>query len=122
VSTTGGYNSGCNCGRSNNPEVAEHSVTIQVVDALQRPVDGVLVTVWVIDVDQPGPERAPIVAGTSATDGDGLAQFTYTSTIPPYVCGFRVMDATSTNVLADHPPTTSEQLSNPSGQLTVVVP
>ena len=92
----------------------------QVLDQSDGRVMGVEVTAWIVDVATL--EREPIVVGTGLTDGEGIVEFTYVAANQPYVCGYEVRDPTSLVVLARHPASVSNHLSNPSGLGLVALP
>ena len=124
AATTGSSRSQCDCGngRSRSFGPTTHDLTVHVQNASRSPVMGAVVTAWVIDLDRPGEERVPIVVGTATTDGDGIVQFSFTSSYPPYVCGYSIVDAEFETILAEQAPDVAHQLSMPSGLVTVVLP
>jgi len=102
--------------------VDSHTVTVNVQTASRVPAVNAVVTVWIVDADLPGTERAPIVLGTAATDSEGTVQFTYNSVAPPYVCGYEVKDAAAQTVLVSQPPAVTNDLATPSGYLPITLP
>jgi len=112
------------CGEHQSPTEAEdsHTITVTVQTASMAPAIGAVVTVWVVDADLPGTERAPIVLGTAATDNEGVVRFSYISIEPPYVCGYEVKNADATTVLDEQPAAVSNVLSNSGGYVSVVLP
>jgi hypothetical protein len=113
---------GC-CDNGSSPLAEDsHTVTVTVETASHAPAIGAVVTVWIVDADLPGTERAPIVVGSAPTDAQGMVQFAYISVEPPYVCGYEVKSADATTVLAEQPAAVTNVLSTPSGFVTVVLP
>jgi len=118
VASTAGT-TGCEC-RDSYRVATEQTVTVQVLRD-EVPVMGVEVTAWIIDVDATT-DRAPIVAGTAMTSGDGVVEFTYLARNQPYVCGYEVREAGTSSPLARSAASVSNHLSNPSGVVTVALP
>jgi hypothetical protein len=108
------------CGDRQTSVTDSHTITIQVQDVGSAPVPNVAVTAWIIDVDLPADQRAPIELGTAPTDVQGQVRFTYASGNPPYVCGWEVWSAGGLSLLAQHPPVASDNLS-PNGFAVVLI-
>ncbi|MBZ0267249.1 hypothetical protein K8I85_03775 [bacterium] len=97
-------------------------MTVNVQTASRLPAVDAVVTVWIVDADVPGTERAPILLGTAATDNQGMAQFTYNAIAQPYVCGYEVKDASAETVLAAQVPAVTNDLATPGGYLPITLP
>lgn len=111
------------CGDNHSsPSETSHIVTVNVQTASMTPAVGAVVSVWVVDSDMAGTERAPIALGTSVTDAQGAAKFAYTAVEPPYVCGFEIKSADATTVLKEEQPAVSNVFSNEGGFVNVVLP
>jgi len=109
--------------QSSSPDSEDsHIITVTVQTASRTPAVDAIVTVWIVDADLPGTERAPLLLGTSATDDQGSVRFTYTSIAPPYVCGYEVRDAAAGMVLAAQVPAVTNDLATPSGYLPITLP
>ncbi|MBZ0267250.1 Ig-like domain-containing protein [bacterium] len=112
------------CGNEGSRPDSEdsHTITVTVQTASRTPAMDAVVSVWIVDADLPGVERAPIALGTAPTDSQGTARFTYASIAPPYVCGYEVKDPSATTVLAAQAPSVSNDLATPSGYLPITLP
>lgn len=111
---------GCE-GNHSSPSETSHIVTVNVHTASMTPAVGAVVSVWIVDADMAGTERAPIALGTSVTDTQGAAKFSYIAVEPPYVCGFEIKSADGMTVLEDEPASVTNVFSNEGGYVNVVL-
>lgn len=106
------------CSSSSEPDL-QREVTAQVQTAAGGVgMPNLSVTVWIVDVDQPGASRRPQALETRVTDGAGRASWQVQADGQPYVCGFRVESAAGQELLYAAPDL-ANRLSTGSG-LTVI--
>ena len=110
------------CGKTETSlDAAQQTVMIQVENDDGFGVSNVRVRAWIVDVDLPVGQREPIDLGAAPTTNDGVVRFTYLATRQPYICGFKIEEVNTTNVVAQHAANVLDRLSDSAGQLTVRV-